>query len=147
DISDARLEIEEALAPRELEVPSRPPKAWLPWALAATLALALISMGVFHWSAARPVEQPLTRLNVELGPDALTGLNTTVAISPDGRRLVFPARGSNGKQQLATRLLDQTQTTLLAGTENGKDAFFSPDGQSVGFFADGKLKQISVQGG
>jgi serine/threonine-protein kinase len=84
---------------------------------------------------------------VDLGPDAMTGLNLTAAISPDGRRLVFPARAPNGKQQLATRLLDQTQATLLPGTEDGRDAFFSPDSQWVGFFADGKLKKIFVQGG
>jgi serine/threonine-protein kinase len=84
---------------------------------------------------------------VDLGPDALPGTSSTVAISPDGRRLVFPARGTNGKQLLATRLLNQVQTTPLAGTENGFDAFFSPDGEWLGFFADGKLKKISVHGG
>ena len=88
------------------------------------------------WRATRPVEQhPLVRLSVDLGPDAMTGLNLTAAISPDGRRLVFPARGPDGKQQLATRLLDQAQATLLPGTENGRDPFFSPDSQWVGFFA------------
>jgi serine/threonine-protein kinase len=33
------------------------------------------------------------------------------------------------------------------GTENGRDAFFSPDGKWIGFFADGKTKKIFVQGG
>ena len=61
--------------------------------------------------------------------------------------LIFPARGADGKQQLATRLLDETSSTLLAGTENAIDPFFSPDGEWVGFFADGKLKKISVHGG
>jgi serine/threonine-protein kinase len=36
---------------------------------------------------------------------------------------------------------------LLAGTENAADPFFSPDGQWIGFFADQKMKKISVQGG
>jgi serine/threonine-protein kinase len=48
---------------------------------------------------------------------------------------------------LATRRLDEASTTLLAGTVNGIDPFFSPDGQWVGFFADGRLKKISVNGG
>src|SRR5439155_27156107 len=43
--------------------------------------------------------------------------------------------------------LDQVQVTTLLGTENSRDPFFSPDGQWVGFFADGKLKKISAQGG
>jgi len=52
-----------------------------------------------------------------------------------------------GKQQLATRLLDQANLTLLPGTENAADPFFSPDGQWIGFFADEKMRKISVQGG
>jgi serine/threonine-protein kinase len=38
-------------------------------------------------------------------------------------------------------------TILLAGTDSGVGPFFSPDGQWIGFFADGKLKKISVLGG
>jgi serine/threonine-protein kinase len=60
---------------------------------------------------------------------------------------VYPARGPDGKQLLATCLLDQAQPTLLPGTENGADPFFSPDGQWIGFFASSQLKKISVQGG
>jgi serine/threonine-protein kinase len=118
-------------------------------AVAAAALLAIIA--VAGWSmfcrAARPVDHPLVRLNVDLGPEAMTGLNLTVAISPDGRRLVYPARGAEGKQLVATRLLDQAQPTLLPGTENGRDPFFSPDGLWIGFFTSTQLKKISVQGG
>jgi serine/threonine-protein kinase len=93
------------------------------------------------------VDHPLTRLTVDLGPEAVTGLNLTVAISPDGRRLVFPARGPDGKQLLARRLLDQAQPTLLPGTQGGADPFFSPDGQWIGFFVGNQLKRISIEGG
>jgi Tol biopolymer transport system component len=88
--------------------------------------------------------KPLVRLSVDLGPDAMAGISTTVAVSPDGRRIAFPVRGEDGKQRLATRLLDQSKETLLSGTENGRDPFFSPDGQWVGYFASGKMKKISV---
>ena len=87
------------------------------------------------------------RLSVDLGPDAVAGQFTTTAISPDGARLVFPIKSPDGKQMLATRLLSETKPTLLSGTENGRDPFFSPDGKWIGFFADGKMKKISVQGG
>jgi serine/threonine-protein kinase len=60
---------------------------------------------------------------------------------------VFAARGSQGKEQLATRLLNQTGYTLLPGTENASDPFFSPDGEWIGFFADSKMKKIPVDGG
>ena len=87
------------------------------------------------------------RLSVDLGPDAVAGQFTTATISPDGSRLVFPVKSPDGKQMLATRLLAETKPALLSGTENGRDPFFSPDGQWIGFFADGKMKKISVQGG
>jgi len=141
DIGDAMALVEDS--------PAAPPRrSVLPWALATAVAIIVAAVALWAvWRAPRPVEHPLTRLSVDLGPDAMTGLNLTAAISPDGRRLVFPARGPNGKQQLATRLLDQAQTTLLPGTENGGNPFFSPDNQWVGFFADGKLKKISAIGG
>jgi Tol biopolymer transport system component/predicted Ser/Thr protein kinase len=124
-----------------------PARSRFGWVAAGVLAIALAVLGGFYWRVTRPVDLPLTRLSVDLGPDAMTGLNLTAAVSPDGRRLVFPARGPNGIQQLATRVLDQAQATLLPGTENGINPFFSPDSQWVGFFADSKLKKISVQGG
>jgi hypothetical protein len=65
------------------------------------------------WRAGRPLAGLPMRLNVDLGPDAMVGANVTTAISPDGTRLVFPVRGANGKPMLATRLLDQTQITVL----------------------------------
>ena len=62
-------------------------------------------------------------------------------------RLALVATGSDQKQRLYVRLIDQLQATVLSGTENARDPFFSPDGQWIGFFADGKLKKISVAGG
>jgi serine/threonine-protein kinase len=124
-----------------------PSQSRLGWVAPAMLAIVGLLLGVDLWRSTRPVDHPLTRLNLDLGPDAVAGLNTTVAISPDGRRIVYPVREADGKQVLATRLLDQAVPTLLPGTENGSDAFFSPDSQWIGFFAAGLLRKISVQGG
>ena len=60
---------------------------------------------------------------------------------------MFLARGADGKQRLATRLMGEAQTTLLKGTENAQDPFFSPDGKWLGFFADYRLKRVSIEGG
>jgi len=118
------------------------------WMIASSLlAVAALAGFSFAWRATRSGEHPLTRLSVDLGPEAVKGFNTTAAISPDGRRLVFAARGPDGKPQLATRLLDQDQPTLLPATEGGSDPFFSPDGQWIGFFAANQLKKISLRGG
>jgi Tol biopolymer transport system component/predicted Ser/Thr protein kinase len=140
-IGDWRLLVNEG------EAPATPAKSRISWVAAGLLAVATASLAVGLWRATRPVDHPLMRLSVDLGPTAVAGLNNTVAISPDGRRLVFPARGPDGKQQLATRLLDQAQSTLLPRTEDGMDPFFSPDGEWIGFYARGVLKKISVLGG
>jgi Tol biopolymer transport system component len=119
----------------------------VPWAVAAALAVGLLGVSWIAWRATRPVDRPLMRFSTDLGPDAVEGPRITAAISPDGGRLAFVARGPGGKEQLATRLLDQAQAVLLPGTENAADPFFSPDGQWIGFFTAGKMKKISVQGG
>jgi len=49
--------------------------------------------------------------------------------------------------RLHTRLLAAKPGHAAAGTENAFSPFFSPDGEWIGFFADGKLKKISVEGG
>ena len=117
------------------------------WTAAAVLAMVAISAGWIAWRATRRVDHPLTRFSMDLGPEAMAGASTTVAISPDGRRLAFPAHGADGRQQLSTRLLSEAEPTLLPGTEGGFDPFFSPDGQWIGFFGGGYLRKISVHGG
>jgi len=65
-----------------------------------------------------------------------------VALSPDGTRLVY---GANG--QLYLREMDQLEAVPIRGTDGGREPFFSPDGQSIGFWADGELKKIPATGG
>jgi serine/threonine protein kinase/Tol biopolymer transport system component len=139
DIGDARIEIHEAMAG---------PKTARPKAasdLRSTTGRR--TRRAEQMPATRSPDQSLVRLSVDLGPDAVAGLRTTAVLSPDGRRLAFLARGTDGRQRLATRLLEHAQPVLLAGTENAQDPFFSPNGEWLGFFADYKLKRVSVQGG
>ena len=48
---------------------------------------------------------------------------------------------------LATRLLEESESHILPGTENAGEPFFSPDGQWIGFYANGNLQKISIRGG
>ena len=69
------------------------------------------------------------------------------AISPDGALIVFPAgEGPVEKERLFVRRLDQITATALPGTEGGTLPFFSPDGRSIGFWADNTLKTTNVDG-
>lgn len=121
----------------------------LAWPL-ATSVLALIAIAStigFVLRAPKP-PQPM-RLRAEIGVDAsmYTDRGASAILSPDGLRLALLATGSDQKRHVYVRSTDQLQASALSGTENAYDPFFSPDGQWIGFFADGKLKKISVQGG
>ena len=115
------------------------------WPAGAALAIVLAAAG--WWQALQPITQlpkPLVRLDVDLGPDLSLDVQrgANVILSPDGTRLVYVSRG-----RLATRRLDEPGSTELPTTEGATGPFFSPDGQWVAFFAGGKLRKISVQGG
>ena len=89
-------------------------------------------------------------MSVELGTDAslVTDIGPAAVLSPDGQMLAFVARKDAGAaSQLYIRGLDQLQATPLAGTDEARSPFFSPDGQWVAFFASGKLKKVAVTGG
>ncbi len=124
----------------------------LPWIVAGvSLGAAGISVALL-WRATRAPDRPLIRFSVDLGPEAIRGRAASgeffnPVISPDGTRLVFPAKAADDSEQLAMRRLDQSNVTILAGTEGAVDPFFSPDGQWIGFFAGKKLRKIPLQGG
>ena len=126
-----------------------PSRSRLGWVTAGVAIIAIIA-GAGWWRATRPVSQPLIRLSLDLPEFALTPNvlpGASVALSPDGRRIVYTGRGTDGAFRLYTRTLDQEQSAPLAGTEDAYGPFFSPDGRTVGFFASGKLKKISLDHG
>lgn len=71
--------------------------------------------------------------------------NTILAISPDGRLVVFSGRDDDGTA-LWLRSLTLGDTWRLRGTEGGISPFWSPDSASIGFFADRKLKRLDLNG-
>ncbi len=147
-IGEARI----ALDAPEQDAPPPPAAArrW-PWAAAAiALTLAVIA-AVGWWRASRSAPPPpLMRLNVELGPDMKLERphgGSFLALSPDGTLLAVIVRGADGATRVATRRLDQSQLTPLAGTEGASSPVFSPDGQWIAFHSDRKIKKIAAGGG
>ena len=84
-------------------------------------------------------------MRLEINTPATTD-PVSLAISPDGQKIVFVAT-EEGRSRLSLRSLDAVSARPLTGTEGASWPFWSPDGRSVGFFADGKLKRIDVDGG
>ena len=117
------------------------------FALGGALAMAVVLLAV-QWlrGPAPPEPQPLRRF--AFTPESLYGgPYGRVAISPDGKHIVY--LDSGGEPKLWVRDIDQEQPRELAGTENARDqgVFWSPDSQFIGFAAGNELKKVSVQGG
>jgi eukaryotic-like serine/threonine-protein kinase len=76
---------------------------------------------------------------------------TALAISSDGQFVVYSAieatPGPQAKPRLFLRRLDRSEARPIAGTEGGINPFLSPDNRWVGFWADSKLRKISIDGG
>ena len=120
----------------------------LTWGIAGMLALATIGVAVVLLRRT-PKPPPPVRLSADIGADARIdiGHGPSVVLSPDGAKLAFVASGSDQTRRLYVRSIDELRATALSGSEDAEEPFFSPDGQWLGFFADRKLKKISVEGG
>jgi serine/threonine protein kinase len=113
----------------------------LVWRIVAVLALIVIALVLF-WRGSRGAEQT-TYFSAPL-PFAARD----VAVSPNGHTVaVVGRRESERSNALWTYEPGSQDSTRLANTEGVTYPFWSPDGQSIGFFADGKLKKVTLNGG
>jgi serine/threonine-protein kinase len=124
----------------------------LGWITASVFAAAAALAMWAPWHATRAVERPIVRFEVDLGSDVslpplLTPTPSSVAISPDGRRIAYVASVGGGPPKLLTRRLDESSVKALAGTDGARNPFFSSDGQWIAFYDGAKLSKISVEGG
>ena len=153
DIANVRVEIKLALTEPSTVSPlgatpvGQTPlwKRAIPWSITAVVILIA---GVALWNLTRPALSPSTMVTISLPPTAplatLPGIE--IAISPNGRRVVFLAE-IEGRTQLYRRFMDELEAVPIPGTEGAISPFFSPDGESVAFFADEELKKVSLMGG
>jgi eukaryotic-like serine/threonine-protein kinase len=117
----------------------RPAPSWLA-ALAIAATLAAIAFAVPALKHFR--EAPLLETRVDIVTPA-TDQPGDFALSPDGRQIVFVAKG-DGAQRLWLRNLAATAAQPLQGSEGATSPFWSPDSRSIGFFAGGALKRIDI---
>jgi hypothetical protein len=147
--TDVRIDIEQALAEPVAATPAATPTRGGRLGWIASLAVA----AVLVVALAIPAGRHLRETPPPLPPEMRTEINTpatsdrvSFALSPDGRQLVFVASG-DGAPRLWLRPLTSTSAQPLAGTEGAGYPFWSPDGRSVAFFADSKLKRLDIGGG
>ena len=151
DIRDVRLALEGAFETQGQ--PAAQPGAaaarlWtrpLPVAAAALVAGAVVA-GLALRAGLQSEPPGVTRFAYAIPPgQTMTGYGSErIAVSPDGRHFVY-----NTTDGLYLRTMDELEARLIPGTMEARwNPFFSPDGQSVGYFtADGRLMRIAISGG
>jgi DNA-binding winged helix-turn-helix (wHTH) protein/Tol biopolymer transport system component len=117
-------------------------RVWVP-VVATALALAA---GLAAGYALRPVNERALKLNLQ--PPFGAALASGAVIAPNGGTAAFVAEeGRSGHQLLWVQSLDNGGARALPGTEGAAQPFWSPDSQSLGFFAGGALKTVSIAAG
>jgi serine/threonine protein kinase/Tol biopolymer transport system component len=119
---------------------------WPRWLAISAITAAVLLGGLWLWpdDAPRPRDVPPTRFVWTLPPGM--ALDSPLAVSPDGRRVAFTATDGS-RRRLFVRDLSSEDPSSVSGTEGAKQPFWSPDGKSIGFFAEGKLMKVAAAGG
>jgi serine/threonine protein kinase len=153
-IADVRIDIEEILGdPRGVTAASATPdgsseggrRGWIgAFAAAVIVAIALAVPALEHLRESRAPLPTETRLDIATPP---TPEPFSFALSPEGSRVAYVAFDSDGQRRLWLRELDSTTAEALPGTEQASQAFWSPDGRSLGFFAASEMKRLDLVGG
>jgi len=133
-------------------VPARVARArWHP-ALTAVVAAALVGAAAFvagrqtaelpeTFDVGLPEEAPIALVDAT----AWAGEQPAIAVSADGRFFVYVARRGDDTE-LWYRSLTTDEARALPGTVGGISPFLSPNGRVAGFFTQGELKQVAVDG-
>jgi len=114
--------------------------------LLVPLAIVAVAAGAVGWSVswfrAQPVP-PTYAFTISEPENIVTG---SVAISPDGRGVVFTVRAEDGTPDLWYREFDEFAARRLPDTSGAYDPFWSPDSREVAFFTGDSVKRIALDG-
>jgi hypothetical protein len=112
---------------------------------AAALVIAVALVAAFLWRGSHVA--PILPLSV---PDDIAVVDDdaatpALALSLDERSVVFVGRDSSGLQGLWRQDLGSTAPVALKGTSGASAPFWAPQGDRIGFFANGKLETIDLR--
>ncbi len=155
-IGDAAIEISEtlnlpAVAPPMVTLSegiSRPAGLRRPMVCgAACLLFGAIAAVAVTYILMKPTAGPSFHIPESLPPNQMLNQDRSeIALSPDGRRLVYVG-GVSETTRLFLREVGKNEGKELQETKGARLPFFHPKSQRIGFFADGKLKTLFLKGG
>jgi serine/threonine-protein kinase len=116
----------------------------------ALAAIAIASVAIAGWTSRNGPRQTADVVRFTIPALTTERSNSfgysTLAISPDGRSLVYVGRGDDRRQQLMLRTLDDITPRPLAETADGTNPIFSPDGKWVAFIRSNQIFKVGVDG-
>ncbi len=153
DIGMAGIEIDDALETPEVgagwTVPAASLAVWQrPLPLLVSVALLVTATGLGVWTLTRPgpgAPTPVTQFTVM--PTESHRLRGNVALSPDGRTLVYIGIREDDVSQIYRRSMGRLDAVPLGGSDGATALSVSPDGDWVAFHAGGTVKKVSLAGG
>jgi len=153
DIGDARLELldgrDEDPVGAGRPGSGRPNMPFLALAFVVVAAASAALGAFFRPDVHNKRTEPSVRFSISPPPGAVFADapdNTFLALSPDGSQLAVVTTEPAGTTRVWVRPLSSFDATPVTGTEEAASVFWSPDGQSLGFFADHKLKRVDLSG-
>ena len=121
-------------------------RLWNPLQIATTGVALVFALG-FAWLLLRPEPaRNVTRLELAVSDTLTPARGVGLAFSPDGTRIAFGAVSSGGTTRLYLRELTQLSSNAIPGTEDASNPRFSPDGQSLAFTGEGRLRTVLLTG-
>ncbi|MHC4847857.1 MAG: protein kinase domain-containing protein, partial [Planctomycetota bacterium] len=159
DIGDARVELEELLAGGAEPEPAATPMRKRPTVVVTALAVAGVLAAIALLRpppVAEPSQPAITQYSIALFHpsgalhlDSPSGSAPPLAVSHDGRKVVFAAMSADGVRRIYLRTAESALLRPLPGTEAAEAPFFSPDGKEVGFLRTGGdgIHRISLSDG
>jgi serine/threonine protein kinase/Tol biopolymer transport system component len=159
-IGDAKLEIEEAVTEISGDsldafttIDQRRPIDWwrtAPW-LVAGAAVLIAALAIVWGNAGTDSGAGRGGSFTETLPSDerlfVNEFGHPFALSPDGQYLAYAAYHGTGASTLRLRHRHELEARKLPGTDGARSPFFSPDGRWIGFFADGRIRKVSIEGG
>ena len=150
DIGEARIALSSPLAE---PVRNRPgvPWRWLAVAAGGAMVVAALAaiLALRIGGTTSPSARPAVGFHV-FPPDGgrfdVHPARTFLALSPDGSQLAFIAFTDRPRVWAAADW-QTPRARPIAGTDGATSVFWSPDGRSLAFFAQGKLKRVELPAG
>jgi Tol biopolymer transport system component len=154
DAGVVRLDIDDAQAsPPAAVTASSGLRRWqISPILTGSVAAVAVTIGVvLGMQLSRPAVTPAplgaARFALTLSPGIELAPGPAAAISPNGTHVAFVASRGGGAPQIFVRPINAIEPRAFDDTQGAAAPFFSPNGEWLAVFADGKLKKMSTTGG